>query len=732
MDTHLRRGLWMGTILALCSTVPGTTLSARPQAAQTAPRPIEHQVVVSLKLIQVYVTDRKGNAVTDLGKDDFVLLDDGEPKALTEFERHILPPAGPAAAPPPAAPPAATPAKAELPRKFLLFFDFGFNNERGVRKAREAALDFLDTGLRPDDEVGLISYSLTRGLSFHEFLTTEHDKVRQALLDLGVKPIAGRAEEIEQEYWRRAGETIQPPTDSPKENIGHPNKWVDPTLDWRREESKNVVRNYLLKLTALARSLRYVPGRKNIVFFSTGIASSIIYGNAEGAAFGEQAEIGYKYDPGDHVLKTLSEELLHELGTSSCSVYSFDTREAAKVPTLFDYDNETFSSRNRDIFNTYGPQQNTNLTFKDDPITGLYSLSKLAKDTGGQYFSNINQYEHNLESLETMTGTYYVLGYPISEVWDGEFHPIKVTVSRPGCEVRAQAGYFNPRPFSEISPLEKQLQLADLALADNPVFQTPLAAVLQVFPGTDADRQTQLQMSLPVQTIDRLSMGQSEIVTFVFGSGDAVVDIRRSEEDFSAFREKPVFYATRLPLPPGEYKCRMIVRSLVTGAAAVATAPAIVPGRPERTEVLSLLTPLLLTPPGGAVYLEAKSKLSATGGASTTTALRPYPFDAAGLTPIVGPIPAGRPSIRAILPCRVSGIPLEDIAIRAALIDGATGEQTNLTILPLQSSTDGDIVTFPLVLDTGDLPAGSYRLCFYAEAVGANVRSFTSASLKVR
>jgi VWFA-related protein len=724
-----RAGLMLSVL-----TLPGLfAASGQPdrEAVRTQQRPIEYRVSVSLKLIHVYVTDRKGNPVVDLGRDDFTVLDNGEPKALTEFERHLLPPPG--AAPVPAQIPApGTAVKPELPRKFLLFFDFGFNNERGVRKAREAALRFLDSGLRPDDEIGLISYSQTRGLSFNEFLTVEHAKVRRAVEDLGVKPIAGRAEDFEQQYWRRAGETIQGPTDSPAHNENHPSAWVNPTLDWRRQESKNFAQNYLRKLIVLAKALRYVPGRKNIVFFSTGIASSIIYGNAEGTPFGEQAGVGYKFDPGDHVLKTLNEELLHELSTSSCSVYSFDTREAAKVPTLFDYDNETFSARNRDIFNTYGPQQNTNLTFKDEPVTGLYSLTKLAKDTGGQYFANINQYGHNLESLETMTGTYYVLGYPITETWDGEFHPIKVSVARPGCEVRAQAGYYNPRPFSEISPLERQLQLIDLALSDNPVFQTPLTAGLQIFPGTDADRSTQILMRLPVETIDRLSPGRSEIATFIFDPQDAIVELRRSEEDLSRFREKTVFYASRIALGPGTYKCRMIVRSLETGAAAVATASAFIPQRTTRVESLRLLTPLLLTEPGGAVYLEARSKLYATGGASTGVAVSPYPFDAGIFTPLFGPIPAGRPSIRAVLPCLVSGIPVPDIAIRAALIDGATGARTNLPILPLESRSDGDVVYFPLVLDTGDLRPGSYVLYFYAEAAEARALSFATASLKVR
>jgi len=35
----------------------------------------------------------------------------------------------------------------------------------------------------------------------------------------------------------------------------------------------------MLRLTALAKSLRYVPGQKQVILFSTGIANSLIYGS---------------------------------------------------------------------------------------------------------------------------------------------------------------------------------------------------------------------------------------------------------------------------------------------------------------------------------------------------------------------------------------------------------------------------------------------------------------------
>ena len=51
---------------------------------------LKHEVKVTLKLVQVYVTDKKGNPVIDLDKEDFELYDKGQKMRITDFERHIL------------------------------------------------------------------------------------------------------------------------------------------------------------------------------------------------------------------------------------------------------------------------------------------------------------------------------------------------------------------------------------------------------------------------------------------------------------------------------------------------------------------------------------------------------------------------------------------------------------------------------------------------------------------
>jgi len=72
--------------------VASAGIYSSPQDAVRPQKPLQHEVSVTLKLIQVFVTDKTGKPVLDLTKDDFILYDDGRPQKLTEFEKHVLSP----------------------------------------------------------------------------------------------------------------------------------------------------------------------------------------------------------------------------------------------------------------------------------------------------------------------------------------------------------------------------------------------------------------------------------------------------------------------------------------------------------------------------------------------------------------------------------------------------------------------------------------------------------------
>src|SRR4030067_1273023 len=100
---------------------------------------LRHEVKVTVKLIQVYVTDKKGNPVLDLTKDDFLIYDEGQKKPITEFERHVLSlPSGAEDAQLEVKETPPLPYRELLPRKFFLFFDFAYNNGIGIEKSRKA------------------------------------------------------------------------------------------------------------------------------------------------------------------------------------------------------------------------------------------------------------------------------------------------------------------------------------------------------------------------------------------------------------------------------------------------------------------------------------------------------------------------------------------------------------------------------------------------------------------
>jgi VWFA-related protein len=166
--------------------------------------------------------------------------------------------------------------------------------------------------------------------------------------------------------------------------------------------------NFALKMTDLAKALRYVPGNKHIILLSSGVPYSLVYGVQS-----PEGKIGVE-DFGEFWLAEKFEDMLRELAATNCSIYAIDTHDLA-------------ASIGGDL-----------------KLDGASSLQKITSATGGKYFGNVNNYEQHVEKIQELTGCYYVLGYYVDDKWDGAFRKIKVEVGRPDCSVFSQKGYFNP------------------------------------------------------------------------------------------------------------------------------------------------------------------------------------------------------------------------------------------------------------------------------------------------
>ena len=718
---------FVSAALILLSGPAPYAFPASAQEAAKEPRALQYEVAVTLKLIQAYVTDRKGHPVRDLTVGDFAVTDEGRPVTLTEFERHVLdePDTKTAAAPPietggvidmPA------PGPRRLSRKFFLFFDFTYNNQRGIVKSREAALHFLDSEVRPEDEVALISTSMIKGVSVHEYLTTDHRRIRDAVAAIDGRSTAGRAEDIEHEYWGTPAEAVPM-----LEEVPGPLELNPAIFSWRRQEAKDVVENYLRRLTELAKALSLVPGQKHFIFFSSGIPASMIYGNQVGQP--AQPYQAQKFDMGDQALRTANENLLRELSASNCTVFAFDTRESAKVPALFDHDERMFAYRQRNIstFRDLGVFQSANAPYRDDKVTGLDSLRRWSEITGGKYFSNINFYERNLAQVQNLTGACYVLGYAIGAEWDGRYHEVHVEVKRKSCEVRAQAGYFNPKPFREYSDLEKQLQLFDLALNERSNFQAPKFLPLVVL-SYDAGEGARLEVVSRIMdsTLEGWSGKNAELVLVAFDERGNLAGLQRTRCDLTRNPGREFLFSAGLAVAPGDYTCRLVVRDLDTGASAVGSAAVKVGARAATG--LTLHSPLILIPEGRDVYLETAGKAKA--GSSGWQDI--YAFDRVRYGPLVGSVPRETPGLLAVVPYSVAGLADPQVILSAYLINAGSGDREPGLFYLQSRSRVGTSEVQVLEFSLGQVPPGPYHLYVLAEDGSSRARAHTRMRLVVR
>jgi VWFA-related protein len=665
--------------------------------AQDAAKPLQYEVNVVLKLLQVHVTDKKGRPVRDLVREDFVVADNGRPVELTAFEKHSLA----APAPRPAteavegapAPPRADSREAARAagRKFFLLFDFAYNNVRGIEKAQKAALHFLDHIAGPEDQVAVLSYAAVGGLAFQEYLTTDHPQVRKALEAIGHRDVKGRATEIEDSYWRLTQSRGGPLAGN-----------IVAMAELARQESRSMAQKYMLTLTDLARALRLVEGEKNFILFSSGIPSSLIYGYATSNVL-NRSDVGKA--SGDQVLREQNETMYKEFGAAGCAFYAFDTRESAKETALFAYDEQTFVMGSRALTTAIEPFS----IFQDDKATGLNSLKRFTDQTGGRYYSNINMYERNLEQVQDATAAYYILGYPINEAWDGQFHEVKVEVRRKGCEVRTQAGYFDPKPYAAYSDLEKRIHLFDLAINERSFSRLPGTVPMGAFAyAAGGASRLSLVARVPGRMTAKLTGPKAEIVALFFDDEGDIAEIIRDEVDTASWRGREVVLAAGATLKPGDYAGRLVLRDMSTGQSAVASVRAAV-GQPAGAG-LQLGTPLLLAEGPGAPLREAAAKKA---GEAPPFA-EGYPYDPYRFVPVVGEVPPGAARLFLVVPCACPGGEPE-LLLSVRLVDAVSGAQVPVTAGLSGRLLRGSLEILTLELGAAALPAGTYYLHIYAE-----------------
>lgn len=714
-----------GVRIAAGAAALGLVLSFGPDARAGAggrTGQIREEVTVTLKLIQAYVTTKDGKPVTDLTAADFEVTDNGQKMPVTEFENHVVGGADLA--------PGAPLAGLRTSRKFFFFFDFAFTDARSSRKAREAALHFLDTAIRPADEVGVMSYSPTRGLTIHEYLTTDHAKVRTVVDAFGLRAVVGRAESLTNLIYAdelrhmQDGPGVNPATGAYQPPKG-PTTSGDAAEDsyfqeqaraqtagavdeGRRQGYTDQARQFAQTFTNLSRAMRYVPGWKNIILFSSGISRALIYGERRGMNVPNMdasdpdrmmAELNaYDNAQSNTGVRTEFALALKELKNANSPIYAIDCSPTAGE---------------MDINNPVGTSMSTR------EFTGKDSLVQLAGESGGKYFSNSMDTKNALAAVEDITSAFYVLGYVVPAAWDGAFHKVKVRILRPGCKVVSQNGYYNPKPFSDYSRFERLLQMTDLALSDNPLARLPEETPMVLTP---------VFVGGWPHLVAYVRISKDAAAAVIGKTADAYLLVYDEEQGKSAvksFRLKPpadgpaeTVATFAVPTKPGRYTCRIIVQNTVTGLAARGSAsvaftnPAAAPIR--------LDPPLLLDERAGGVEAGAAPE-------STLSAL--FGYDPAKYVPWTGSQPAGPRRVHAAVRCALVA-PETELGFEAKDTFGGAATDVPVTVVGVRTARDLRLCLLELAF--GGLAPGPHVLKITARDPTGTMQGEATAAFTVK
>jgi len=387
--------------------------------ASAALAQVRETVNVNFVEVPVTVLDRNGDPVRGLTKDRFELIDRGKTRTITSFETIDF-----------ASPESLKKTSALNPavrRNFLLLFDLTFSSPVGRVKAQEAARNFLARGLHRQDLAAIGTIDVEHGLRLLTAFTTDRNLLTAAIAN----PTNFRSSDPLQIAGQQVFETQ---TDQATTNLPEADAVAEFQRDVARGEQRlneqfkrSRAEREIKLLEVLARTVRNVNGRKEVVLFSEGFDPKLIQGrDAHAAADDQREEMDqitsgqyWKVDSDTRYGNSTSLSLLSEMGRafrgSDIVLHAVDIRGVRVENDL-----------------QKGAQLNSN-----------EALFLIANPTGGGVFRNSNDLTADLDRMMREQEVVYILGFQPTITTPGKFHELKVRVKQaPGARLVHRAGYY--------------------------------------------------------------------------------------------------------------------------------------------------------------------------------------------------------------------------------------------------------------------------------------------------
>jgi VWFA-related protein len=541
---------------AAALTLAGATFVAGAQRAEQPP--VRFKVDVNFVEVDAIVTDRDGRFVADLEKEDFSILEDGKPQAISTFTMVEIPtaPRETAGTRPRVEPDIATNTPEFDGRLFVLVLDDLQTAFVNTGRVRAAAARFAERYVGANDLVAVVRTGGGGGQDFTRSIT----RVRAAIERFSGSKLmsATQLRGEDAELLRQAG-SAQKPVDT--------------------EDSPRAHRARL-SLGALERTAAWLGGirgrRKAIVYFGEGID----YDTSSSATTPNE-----RIRPDRRGIHTAMTDLLASATRANVSIYSLDPR-GLSVGT----EEAIGHLGGHEATEALGP---TMSSLVDELSRAQASLRIISETTGGAAFLNRNEMESAFQRIIADSSRYYLLGYYApSDRRDGGRRQVDVRVTRPGLQVHARRGYLAkpaaatpPPPVGKVSAalreaLQSPLAVSGLGLRISAApFQgikpdATVAVVVEIDPArlTFVSREGRFDGAL------ELVVAATDAKTGkVTGAPVDSVDLQLRPETHAIVAREGIRFSRRLTLAPGQYRLQVGARDVNSGTVGTAIADLDVP-----------------------------------------------------------------------------------------------------------------------------------------------------------
>lgn len=208
------------------------------------------------------------------------------------------------------------------------------------------------------------------------------------------------------------------------------------------------------------------------------------------------------------------------------------------------------------------------------------TLYALAGDSGGKAFFDNNDLALGIEHAQQAVSDYYILGYYTSNtVKNGHFR--RITISLTGgaeASLSYREGYYAEKEFARFNEADKERQLEDALMLEDPVTELSIAMEIDHFQLNRAEYFVPIIVKIPGRELALAKRGGAEhtLIDFVGEIKDMVggttvtnvrdnVNIKLSDATAAELAHRPIEYDTGFTLLPGKYMIKFLARDDETG-----------------------------------------------------------------------------------------------------------------------------------------------------------------------